>query len=155
VLAKNNLLIPALTLVYSMIDCMAWAARPIEPDDVSGEDFVTWVDEYMLPSPRIDCTAEDLYAARFAILHSLSTESRRVRSGKARPIYYCWGTANPAVLRRFIKKSGENVVVMQLDDLLFAFSEGSRLFWEAADSDPRLGALIRPRLDQWLTAIPS
>jgi hypothetical protein len=153
-LMQKNLVAPALTLIYSMIDSMAWAARPQDHPDVTGADFIAWVDQYMLPSRGIKCTAGELYAARCAILHSLATESRHVRNGKARAILYAWGTADTTKLERGIKLTGKSAVALHIGDLVFGLSEGSRRFWRAADSDPKLDAIIRPRFNQWITSIP-
>lgn len=157
-LIEKDLWFPVLVLAYSMIDSMAWLARPQDHPDVTGADFIAWVDRYVLPSPRIKCSAGDLYAARCAILHSLSTESRHVREGKARAIYYSWGAADNTRLEWFIdlvrRRTQKNAVALHLDDLILALSEGSGRFWLAADSDPELCAIVRPRLDQWIASIP-
>src|ERR1039458_539297 len=152
-LMQKNLVAPALTLIYSMIDSMAWAARPQDHPDVTGADFIARVDQYMLPSRGIKCTAGELYAARCAILHSLSTESRHVRNGKARAILYAWGPADSTKLERFIERKRKNAVALHLDDLIVALTEGSSRFWLAANSDPELCAIIRPRLDQWIESV--
>jgi hypothetical protein len=152
-LIEKDLGVPALVLIYSMIDSMAWMARPQDHPDVTGADFIAWVDQYMLPSLRIKCTAGELYAARCAVLHSLSTESRHVREGKARAIYYSWGPADSTKLERFIERKRKNAVALHLDDLIVALTEGSSRFWLAANSDPELCAIIRPRLDQWIESV--
>jgi hypothetical protein len=153
-LMEKNLVVPALTLIYSMIDSMAWVARPPDHPDVTGADFIAWVEQYMLPSPGIKCTAGELYAARCAVLHSLSTESSHVRSGKARAILYTWGTADRTKLERGITLTRKNAVALHMGDLVFALSEGSRRFWKAADSNPKLDAIIRPRFKQWIASYP-
>jgi hypothetical protein len=151
-LVGKNLVVPALVLIYSMIDRMAWIARAPDHPDVKGEDFIAWVDRYMLPSPRIECSASELYAARCAIVHSLSFVSRHVREGKARAVYYSWGSADNTKLEGDIelrrRRTGDDAVALHLDDLILALSQGCSRFWLAVDSDPELRAIVCPRLDQ-------
>lgn len=152
-LIDKDLTIPALTLIYSLIDCMAWATRPEDQPDVHGKDFINWVERYMLPAaPALECTAADLYAARCGILHSLTTESGHVRRGKARAIYYSWGTADLEKLKKSINITGQNAVAMRITDLQQAVFTASSLFWNAASSDPELSRLIKPRLNQWISS---
>ena len=80
----------ALILIYSFIDRMAWLS--VEGDSWGG-DFKKWVESYLLPQDNFLCNANDLWAARCALLHTGSAEARDTQNGKARKIYYTTGSA--------------------------------------------------------------
>lgn len=79
---------PALILLYSNIDALAWLGCPEGRSDVTRADFIAWVSAYMLPIEGSDCTAEDLYAARCGLLHTHTADSRLNRNRLARRVYY-------------------------------------------------------------------
>jgi hypothetical protein len=58
---------------------------------------------FLVPS-RLGCTAEDLYAARCAIVHSGAAESKMSREGKASEIWYDTSPKLPAFSKRFERK---------------------------------------------------
>jgi len=60
----NKFTLPALILMYSAIDTMAWLNRDEEHEDVTRSDFILWVETFLLPDSGLSCTAIDLYAAR-------------------------------------------------------------------------------------------
>ena len=70
---SENLIIPALVLIYSAIDSISWVASNKENQQV-GKRFQAWVDTWMLHKYPLPCTALELYAARCGILHTLSPE---------------------------------------------------------------------------------
>src|SRR5690349_17875223 len=75
---------PALCLTYSFIDTLGWAASEKTPQNV-GARFEDWVNRWLLPSLREHTTevcAIDLYAARCAVLHTLTSESDLRAKGK-------------------------------------------------------------------------
>lgn len=75
----------ALILIYSFIDRMAW----LNVDDVSnGNDFKNWVNQYLLPQANFLCTADDLWGARCALLHTGTVVSKDSKNGKARKVQY-------------------------------------------------------------------
>ncbi len=89
------LLVPALILLYSAIDGMAWLSLPEQDETVRRGDFESWVEKYFMPVMRIqgytDVTAEDLYAARCALVHTQTAEALLARDplkSTAREIYY-------------------------------------------------------------------
>lgn len=64
----------ALVVLYAEIDTLSWVN--LEEGDVSRKDFCNWVSKYLKPEVNLGCTAEDLYAARCALLHSGTAESK-------------------------------------------------------------------------------
>ncbi|MCT7357999.1 hypothetical protein [Thalassolituus pacificus] len=75
----------ALILIYAWIDRMAWLSVS---DEASGADFKAWVNTYLLPNSSLGCSADDLWAARCAVLHTSTSYARDTKSGKAKRIQY-------------------------------------------------------------------
>lgn len=66
-------ILPGLILLYATIDILASLNRPEAKEDVTRQDFISWIDAYMLPRPPLNCTAVDLYALGVAsFIHTLS-----------------------------------------------------------------------------------
>jgi hypothetical protein len=63
------------------------------------ETFPTWADKYMKPRRTLGCSSLDLYAARCAILHTMTPESDLYRRGRARQIVYAWHPSKVEQLR--------------------------------------------------------
>lgn len=142
-----KLQISSLVLLYSGIDIMAWLNRPVLKEFATKEDFIGWVDDYLLPNPNIKCEAIDLYAARCAIIHSYSFSSRLSEEGKAEEIYYAWGKENVKVLQndldRRYKKSTK--IAIHIDDFLEAFKEGVEKFKLSIKSDKEKEKMVYNR----------
>lgn len=84
----NGFIIPGLVIIYVGIDIMAWLNRPESRENVIRDDFISWVDEFLLPNSNLACNAIDLYAARCGLVHTYSAESRLSRGKHVRKIYY-------------------------------------------------------------------
>src|SRR5687767_5983274 len=87
-----GLIVPALLLIYSGIDAMGWLWKSDEYDS-PGESFQAWVKTYALKTSSLegesaDQLALDLWAARCALLHAQTAESKLTRQSKAREIHY-------------------------------------------------------------------
>jgi hypothetical protein len=86
----EDLVIPALMLLYATIDGLAWLQRKDLKGNSNSGDFRDWVDRYLLPDWKTAVTSEALWAARCALLHSQAAESRQSRAGKVPEIWYRW-----------------------------------------------------------------
>lgn len=75
-------------LLYAQIDIAASLNRPVSKSQVTREDFKNWVNQYLLPNSNLDCSADDLYAARCGLLHTYMAESKASRAGKAKQTFY-------------------------------------------------------------------
>lgn len=119
----QDLVVPALMLLYATIDGLAWLQRRNPKGDSDGDDFRGWVDRYLLPGWDRTLTSETLWAARCALLHSQAAESRKSRVGEVPEIWYRWNDigivpiganvpTHPVVVhpRQFIEKFDEAVV---------------------------------------------
>lgn len=91
----KGLLVPALILLYAAIDGLAWLSLRDESALVQHKDFEAWSDQYFVPEMKArgyaEFTATDLYAARCALLHTQTAETRNTQEpnkSTAREIYY-------------------------------------------------------------------
>ena len=92
---KNKLFLPALGIIYSSIDSLAYIAYD---DNAVRTRFTKWVDNFLYKNRTLDPTSLDLYVARCAILHRLTPDSDLSKNGAARKINYSWGTADPSLI---------------------------------------------------------
>ena len=121
-----------LVLIYSGIDTMAWLNLPesLDPEsgevvtrDVTGSDFIKWVDDFLLPSPGLQCNAIDLYGARCGLVHTHCAESSLSRKRSAREILYAYGDRGVEALQKSIDSIGETSikVPVKIEFLVIAF----------------------------------
>ena len=151
--------IPALVLLYSLVDSLAWAGANRSNPDLRTR-FEHWVSRWLMPhlppaSPRI--TATDLYAARCAILHTGTGVSDLSKSGKAKRLMYAWGNAKTEVLEYAIAHSriGGEHAALHYDALLVAVRLGAADFFASATSDPELASRIEEVASFQYTNVPS
>jgi hypothetical protein len=139
--------VPALILIYSSIDFLAWLNRPSTHPDVVRSDFISWVDRYLLPNSQIRCSSQDLYAARCGVLHSYSAESKLSREGRAKQIWYAWGRAEVKRLQKRIKQTrlDSKAVAVHIEDLFNALRSGFVNFMTCLDADPDHANLVYER----------
>lgn len=109
----QNLQFPTLTLIYSVIDSLAWITYGDKKNS-----FTSWVDEYMYKGKKLAATSLDLYSARCAILHRLTPDSRLTNEKKASIIAYAWGNDDSELLNQSIIYSNyQNLKVIHINDL--------------------------------------
>lgn len=143
---EKGLALPTLALVYSGIDTMAWLGLPDEQHDVTGEDFIQWVDRYLLPGSGLGCAALDLYSARCGVLHSMSAESRAVRRGAAKRLLYAWGNHKAEDLQRMADLVDPSIMAVQVEALVRAFRSAISTFAGDLERDASLGKRVNARL---------
>ena len=138
---------PALTLIYALIDSLAWSAADQKSDSVR-KRFEAWVAKWLMPHLAVhvpDISPTDLYAARCAVLHTLTGDSDLSRAGKAKRVMYAWGTADANVLRAEIQESNmPDHVGLHFNDLFASLCSAVEAFLESANNDQALSA----RLDE-------
>jgi hypothetical protein len=133
---EKKLSSPALILIYSGIDTVGWLDS--SENYATKTSFMRWVDAYLLKAKPLQCTSLELYAARCGLLHTFTPDSQLSSVGKARRIYYAWGTASVQDLQRTIdltNKIGEYVAV-HVNDLYEAWRQGVLQFAEELEKDP-------------------
>ncbi len=142
---RQRLHLPALILIYSGIDSMAWLDRPEDKSTATRHDFMRWVDEFLLPDSSLHCSSWDLYAARCAILHSMTPESSLSDKREARWIWYAWGNRKAGELQYAIDKMAEvNAVAVRIEDLSEGLRQATDKYFECVLQAPdRLERLNR------------
>jgi len=143
--AKKHL--PTLILIYSAIDVLAWLNRPHANLDVTRNDFILWVDQFMLPGSSLRCSATDLYSARCGVVHSYQAESNLTRKGKAKQVWYAWGEGNATRLMTRIQQAQleKKVVAVQIEVLFDTLKEGFSRFLKALETNPAHAKVVYER----------
>ena len=151
--------LPALVLIYSHIDTLAWAASNKSGGDVR-MNFEAWATRWLIPrlqthSPEI--TATDLYGARCGVLHTLTGTSALSARGAAREVAYAWGTAEVRVLRAAIAEAEppQQLVAVHYQELLQSLRQAVADFVASADNDPQLASALEAADGKHYTNIPA
>jgi hypothetical protein len=136
----QKLLMPALILIYTLIDTLAWAASSDKKAPVRRR-FEAWVTEWV--GTRLPCSATELYAARCGILHTLTSKADLTTFGNVREVAYAWGTAKSEDLQATIDHMGKTkVVAVHVNELFQAVREAMADILEKGESDASLGACL-------------
>lgn len=124
------------------MDTLAWA---LYGDKIQGvrERFTALCDNYILPGSGIQCAALDLYAARCSVLHTLGWESDLSKSGKARSVFYSFGTDDPMLAQTALELTNPGKFVsLRPDDLLLAVKGAVAAITTLASKDEGLAARL-------------
>lgn len=145
----------ALTLIYTAIDNLAFLNMPESRQSVTGQDFIKWTEKYLSPESSLGCTALDLYSARCAIVHTLTTESNKVRKGNAQRVFYAWGD-RPCYTKEEIDDiwPHENIVMIRIDDLAQSLFRGMERFRLDVISNEGAYSRVFSRLKKVLSIVP-
>jgi hypothetical protein len=136
---ENGSPLQALVILYAAIDGAAWLSLPDGREDVRRGDFKKWVDTYLCPELTAvgytEITSEDLYAARCAILHTQTAESKASRDskGSAREIWY--GKGGRIGMVNMGTCTPRPAVVLDLSKLFSAFRAAMSRFHSASADD--------------------
>ncbi|MDI4001730.1 hypothetical protein QK412_10065 [Pseudomonas aeruginosa] len=149
---RQNLLLPALIMTYSAIDSVSWLAADSSKD--SGKAFRKWVSEWMLKSRSLQCSADELYAARCGILHTFTPTSTLNAKG-VRKIGYSWGTGDNSKLEQLIDatRSQETIVSIHLSDLIQTFRNAMADYLEYVYSDPQREAAFEAKTSEHFSTL--
>ena len=146
---KGKANLSGLILLYSVIDIMAWLSRDRHDADSTKNDFIRWVNEFLLPGSNIACTAEDLYSARCSLIHSYAPEwgTSMNHQNETKKIYYVWGKARKEQFEGNVSISTEKdaSIVLHLDDLVSALKIAVQRFNESFAYNRPLFELINER----------
>lgn len=114
---SQGLDVPMLTLNYTLLDALAWAAYGGAMSGVK-DRFIHFCEQHLLPGSSLDCAALDLYAARCSTLHTLGWESDLSRNGKAKSMAYSFGTDDAVVTQQVLERVAPGRFVTIKADLL-------------------------------------
>lgn len=81
----------------------------------------------------------------------MTAESRTIRKGEAKRIYYAWGNHGAEFLQRILDGTGQPILAVQVDTLVKAFQVAVDRYVEASEQDPELNRRINARLDKIFT----
>jgi len=132
---EQQCLVSAVTLIYSAIDSLAALARPVGQADTTKTEFLSWVDQFLLPSTGLACTAKDIYGARCGVLHTYSPDSATRRKGAAKALVYYWRSGPAADAEVPLPK---DTIVIAIEDLFSAFKNAVDKFFKEISSDDNL-----------------
>lgn len=129
---------PALILIYTLMDTFAWACSDKTQGGVRAK-FEAWVERWVISQGLLNCTATELYAARCGVLHTLTGYADLTKNPLVRKITYAWGTATTTALAESLSVLGRtDIVAVHVSDLF----EGVRLAManvtNEAENDPAL-----------------
>lgn len=85
---EQQLIEPALILIYSAIDTTGWLDS--ETAFATRRSFINWTENYLLRAKTLQCTGIDLHAARCRLPHTFTPDSKLSANGTARRICYAW-----------------------------------------------------------------
>lgn len=151
----HRFITPTLILIYSGIDTLAWLNRRHDEPNVTGEDFMRWVDTYMLPDKRVQCKSSDLWSARCGLVHTFSPESSRTRSGKAKMLYYAWGqqSVEPLMDGIHLVSREDEIAAIHVDLLIEALRDAVVKFLSAPYDDPDWQSVVFKRAGEFFLSV--
>jgi hypothetical protein len=137
--------LPALILIYTLMDSMSWLAS----DDLGApvkKRFTRWVRDWVLKSNPLPCTPLELYAARCAVLHTLTSDSALTSSHKVRRIAYSFATETPSPLQEISDRvhPGEYIAI-RVEDLYESLNAGIVAYLEDTMKHPAKKAAFEAR----------
>lgn len=142
--AENKYFESVWILLYSAIDSLSWLyseEMDIERRNV-GKEYKNWVNKFLLPNlDGYDCTAEEIYLARCALLHTYSAIAKRQNNNRI--IVYLYGDkelekkANN-IVNELNESREEKYVAIHMGDLVNAYINGTRDFFKQIERDSKL-----------------
>ena len=125
ILHQKKLMGQVLTIIYSSIDACGLLDAPINQEKATGTTFKNWVNKHMLSDHTIECSADDLWGARCAVLHTHTTTSDLSKASKVKELQYISGPPEHPLVIAFLEASkdiGEHESIgINIDLLIIAF----------------------------------
>jgi hypothetical protein len=134
--------LPAFILLYATIDILSSLTRPMNQTGTSRAVFKDWVTKYMLGTRTLDWNANDVYGARCGILHTYSIESDQSRTNKAKPLVFISNTDERFFFVGQKSVNPRRAIRVELHEFLRAFSDATRRFEMAIQSDVTLKKMV-------------
>ncbi len=147
-----------LILFYSALDIMAWLSRGQDEAEAAKSDFLHWVNEFLLPGSKLNCTAEDLYSARNAVMHSYAPDwgvginRGENETGK---IIYLWdkdaaGNRGSAVSS---KASKRKTIAVKPEEMVDALKIAVQRFEDSLSFNRSLSELVFARAEKYFSEV--
>jgi hypothetical protein len=144
---KNKGKLSVLILLYSTIDIMVWLSRDPHDAAATKEDFVRWVEEFMLPGSGVNCTGEDLYAARCALIHCYAQVwgTNQSSNTDASKIAYVWNKTIKATSKLSKSKQKNETISLSIENLAKALQNAIQRFNNSLIDNRTLFELVNER----------
>ncbi len=141
---KNNALTGAILLTYCAMDAMAYLSMPEGKQKSGRSDFKKWVEKYMQTDPEqpYQYDKEDLYGARWGIVHNYRAESDMSKKNECKKIVY-----KPNCLKHFYEPTKHpDLVVLGLNLFVRDFFDAVDKFLADIEVDHNLRERVEKRL---------
>jgi hypothetical protein len=141
---------PALILIYSGIDAMAWLDRPPGgSEEIGRKGFTAWCNKYLLNPVDQLLTGDDLYAARCGLLHTHTPNSKMFRDGKVTKLFYSRRVKTGEVGYDQMKFDSKWPVWADIDVLVARFRQAVDAFRRDVESrDLELASVVYNRINR-------
>lgn len=138
-------------LVYCGIDALAYLSMPQNQERVRQEDFVAWVDRYLVFRDGLRLPGIEVYAARCAMVHTYTAEAGLHRAGRVRRKIGYMDEALPEIQA---SADVQNLVLVSVRGLVDALCGGVQTFLrELVQDEPRRRTVAR-RLETMMQELP-
>ena len=127
-LHSEGLTAHALVILYSTIDTLGLLGAPPGQSQASGDSFKRWVKKYLLHAES-EYNDVDLWAARCAVLHTFTTQSKLSNIGSARELQYFSGDkSSESAIHFFSFTLSKGHVPVHVESLLRDFVDAMKEF---------------------------
>ena len=138
-------------LVYCGIDALAYLSMPQDHERVRQEDFVAWVDRYLVFRDGLRVPGIEVYAARCAVVHTYTAEADLHRAGRVqRKIGYI----DEALPEIQAAAGVQNLVLVSVRGLVDAFCGGVQTFLRELVQDGLRRRTVARRLEAMVQELP-
>lgn len=144
VLFEGDHIEAGLMLLYAWVDRMAWLST--DKKGSNGQDFKDWVNRYLMHQYKYPFNADDLWAARCAVLHTGTNEARDTHKGKAKKLLYYTGVTHS------IKSKQDDTVFVSIHDLHVGFIGAIREFATYLSGDNQAKETAYEKLEKLLSS---
>ena len=126
---------------------MVWLSRDPHDAAATKEDFVRWVEEFMLPGSGVNCTGEDLFAARCALIHSYAQAwgTNPSNIADASKIVYVWNSTVKATPKVSKTKQKSETIELPIETLAKALQNAIQRFNNSLTYNRTLFDLVNER----------
>lgn len=151
---EDKLWLPALVLIYSYIDSLAWLGATDDNIHVS-VSFQAWADKWLLSRGNLNCSSIDLYGARCGLLHRMTSDSNLSEKGRARRIIYDYVGVDPGSLLEEHHISSGEFVVINLITLANETKDAAVEFMGSCDHDSSVRARFIMKAERFYSVYPN
>lgn len=126
-----------LILMYSTIDSLAWLnSSETNITKRNGKiEFISFCNKYLIPKIKSDITADELYAARCSVVHTISATAKNNIEKNIRTVCYANNSKAVEEGNKHLIKLNQNTVCVDLVTLLAVLVKNIDNFFIDIDND--------------------